>query len=81
MNYAYTLYLDSMFSEAIEKFKKALEIQPNYPEAHYNIALAYSRTGEYQLARKHWEKVIEQAPQSSLASKSAEYIGKIKKPQ
>ena len=78
MNYGYTLYLASRFNEAVTNLKKALEIQPNYPEANYNIALSYSRLGEYTLARQHWEKVIEQAPDTSLANKSAEFVNKIK---
>ncbi len=79
MNYGYTLYLGSMFSTAIEHLKKALEIQPNYPEAHYNIALAYSRVGEYNLAREHWEKVVKLSPGSPLAEKANEFLEKFKK--
>jgi tetratricopeptide (TPR) repeat protein len=78
MNYAYTLYLDRMFSSAIERYKKALEIRPDYPEANYNLALAYMGVREYQLALQHFEKVIELAPQSELASKAAGYVQKIK---
>jgi len=78
MNYGYTLYLVSRFNEAVTNLKKALEIQPIYPEANYNIALAYSRLGQYTLAREHWEKVIEQSPDSSLAKKSSEFVKKIK---
>lgn len=78
MNYGYTLYLDSMFSSAIEHLNKALELQPNYPEAHYNIALAYSRIGEHKLAQEHWETVIKLVPQSPLASKSKEFLEKLR---
>jgi len=78
MNYGYTLYLASRFNEAVTNLKKSLEIQPNYPEANYNIALAYSRLGQYSLARQHWEKVIEQSPGTPLADKSAEFVKKIK---
>jgi len=78
MNYGYTLYLVSKFNEAVTYLKKALEIQPIYPEANYNIALAYSRLRQYTLAREHWEKVIEQSPDSSLAKKSSEFVKKIK---
>lgn len=77
-NYGYTLYLDRMFNEAIDKFKRALEIMPDYIEANYNIALAYSAVRDYDMALKHWEKVVELAPQSNIANKSADFIQKIK---
>ena len=80
-NYAYTLYLDKMFNDAIDKYSKALEIQPDYPEANYNLALAYSRVGKHQLALKHWEKVIKLAPESRMAVRSAEYAREVKKSQ
>lgn len=78
-NYGYTLYLDRMFNEAIDKLKKALEIQPDYLEANYNLALAYNGVKNYDMALKYWERVIELSPQSDLAAKSSEYAQKIKK--
>lgn len=79
MNYAYTLYLDRLFSEAIDKFKKAIAIQPNYPEAHYNLALAYKATEKYQLARQHWEQVMELVPGTPLSDKAEEFLDRMKK--
>ncbi|MBD3181179.1 tetratricopeptide repeat protein [Candidatus Poribacteria bacterium] len=76
-NYGYTLYMDRMFTQAIDKLQKALEIRPDYPEANYNIALAYSGTREYDLAKKHWQKVVELKPNSDLASKSREFLKKL----
>ena len=80
-NYAYTLYLNRMFNDAIEKYKRALEIQPDYPQANYNLALAYSRVGEYDLALQHWERVVKLSPQSDLASKAADYIDRVRESQ
>ncbi|MFC1715982.1 tetratricopeptide repeat protein [Candidatus Poribacteria bacterium] len=74
MNYGYTLYLDRLFNEAIEKLKKAIEIQSNYPEAHYNLALSYKAVRKYDLARQHWEKVIKLVPGTPLADKAAEFV-------
>jgi len=78
MNYAYTLYLDELFNEAISKFKKAIDIQPNYPRAHYNLALSYRAVRKYDLARQHWEKVMEQVPGTPLADKAEEFVSKMK---
>ena len=74
MNYAYTLYLDRLFSEAIDKFKKAIEIQPDYPQAHYNLALSYRAVGKHDLAQLHWEKVVQLVPGTPLADKAREFM-------
>lgn len=74
MNYAYTLYLGERFNEAIEKFKKAIEIQPSYPKAHYNLALSYRALRKHDLALQHWGKVMEQAPGTPLAGKAEEFV-------
>lgn len=39
--------------KAIESYKRALEIDPNYAEAHYNLGLAYYHTKKYDLANRH----------------------------
>ena len=39
--------------EAIEKYKKALQINPNMSEAHYNLGLAYFEKKNYVLAKQH----------------------------
>lgn len=48
-----------MHNEAIAKFRKAIEINPDYAEAHNNLAIAYYLNGEYGLAIEHCDKVIE----------------------
>ena len=54
-------YLDKggMLNEAITEFQKAIEIDPNYAEAHNNLAVSYYYKGEYSLAIKHCDKLIE----------------------
>ena len=78
-NYGYTLYMDKMFNQSIDILKRALEIQPDYLQANYNLALAYNGIRDYDMALKYWEKVIELAPQSDLAARSLEFVEKIKK--
>lgn len=78
MNYAYTLYLDRLFNEAIDKFKRAIEIQPGYPEAHYNLALSYKAVRKYDLARQHWEKVMLLVPGTPLADKATDFVNRMK---
>lgn len=39
--------------KAIESYKRAIELDPNYAEAHYNLGLAYYHQKKYDLANQH----------------------------
>ena len=51
--------LKGMYDETIAEFKRAIEINPNYAEAHNNLAVAYYYKEEYSLAIKHCDRAIE----------------------
>jgi tetratricopeptide (TPR) repeat protein len=51
MGLAYT-ELDK-FKEAIEAYKKAIEINPDYGTAYYNMGIAYTKPHFYQ-AQSQW---------------------------
>ena len=38
---------------ALQKYQRALELQPGNLEAHYNIGLAYAERGDYEQAKQH----------------------------
>ncbi len=40
-------------------FQAAIEIDENFAEAHYNLAVIYSRYGEFELAKEHASKAVE----------------------
>jgi tetratricopeptide (TPR) repeat protein len=40
--------------EAIAAYQRAVELVPQYADAHYNLALAYERQGEKRRALRHW---------------------------
>src|SRR3990167_6536195 len=42
--------------EATQAYQKALSLNPNYLEAHANLAMLYERTGEKEKAIYHWLK-------------------------
>lgn len=48
---------------ALEKFKKALDAVPDYPEAHSSIALVYEQMGENAKAEGHYETALELKPE------------------
>jgi len=47
---------------ASAEFKKAIEGDPNYAEAHFNLGLSYFRMGKNQLATQHFEKALALEP-------------------
>jgi len=47
---------------AMDSYKKALEIQPRYLQAHKGLGLAYMETGDYSAAISSLEKAVECNP-------------------
>ncbi|EIJ44270.1 type IV pilus biogenesis/stability protein PilW [Beggiatoa alba B18LD] len=52
---------------ALERLKKALSIDPNYPDAHNAIAVLYERIGQTEFAREHYERAVALNPRDSDA--------------
>src|SRR5690348_12591091 len=53
--------------EAIESYRKALELEPNYHVAHHNLARAYIEKGMYQQAIEELEKAMALGGRDSLS--------------
>ena len=51
---------------ALEKIKKALKAEPDYPEAHSSIALVYQQLDENEKAREHYETALDLLPSSGV---------------
>lgn len=49
-------------SGSIVLMKSALEKDPNYLDARYQLALAYTATGKYEQAEREFQKVLRQSP-------------------
>jgi len=43
---------------AMAKLKRALEVEPDLPEAHHYIAVLYERLGQIELAEKHYQRAL-----------------------
>ncbi len=52
---------------ALKKLKRALQIDPYYPEAHSVLGLLFQRLGENKLAEDHLKKAVELRPDLSSA--------------
>jgi tetratricopeptide (TPR) repeat protein len=48
--------------EAIEAYCTAIRLVSHYGDAHYNVALAYERTGDRRAALRHWTTYIKLDP-------------------
>jgi tetratricopeptide (TPR) repeat protein len=48
--------------EAIAAYTTAIGLVPHYGDAHYNVALAYERTGDRRAALRHWTTYIKLDP-------------------
>ncbi len=46
-------------NKAIEEFRKAIELQPNYGDAFHNLANTYSQMNEMDLAIENYQKALE----------------------
>ena len=56
--YAFTLYFTSKFEGAVDSWKEALNINPNYIEAFNGIGNAYLKLKNINLAIENFEKAI-----------------------
>ena len=53
--------------EAEECLRKALKVDPDYEEAHYNLGYIYRAKGKFALAEKHLRRAIEIDPKYGIA--------------
>lgn len=69
------------FEQAAATLQQAATLRPDSPEIHLLLGLSLSRLDppRTDAAVAEWRKVIELAPQSSLASQAAQYINEVGK--
>jgi tetratricopeptide (TPR) repeat protein len=58
-NWAVTLYTLGKVDRAISLLQKALTIDPDHPQSHYNLGIAYSSKGLLQKARQEMERAMQ----------------------
>lgn len=59
---------------AVEAFKRATKLVPNYLDAHYRLGMLYMRRKESALAKTEFDKVMILAPDSEQARLSSTYL-------
>ena len=63
------------YKESIPYLKAAVEAQPTYSDLHYQLALAYEKSGEKKLAIEHYEEALRFVPDSQDALDSLKRLG------
>ena len=62
VNKGMALYREGKVEEAIRAFKEALEINPTYIYAHYNLGVAYVAQEKFLLALESFQEVVKRQP-------------------
>jgi Tfp pilus assembly protein PilF len=55
-----------LWREAIYRWERAVEIDPTYAAAFNNLAIAYEHEGQFEKARKAYERATELEPNNAM---------------
>jgi Flp pilus assembly protein TadD len=68
---------NGLWKEATYRWQKAAEIDPTYPAAWNNLAIAYEHQGNFAEAQKAYEKAIELDPDNNFIKVNYDYFREI----
>lgn len=66
-------YQSGHWMEAFESFNQALQIDPEFMEAHFNAALALHQMDQHEKATRHFRRAGELDPQNATIVNSVLY--------
>jgi Flp pilus assembly protein TadD len=66
-----------LWKEALYRWKRAVELDPTYAAAHNNLAIAFEHAGNFEEARKAYEKAIELEPNNALIKQNYDLFREI----
>ncbi|MEK9627874.1 MAG: tetratricopeptide repeat protein [Nitrospinota bacterium] len=71
-------YIDkSKFELAKDSLEMAIQLQPRFAQAHFELAQLYIRENKKEKAKEHFKNTILYSPRSAFAMQSKEYLEKI----
>src|SRR5512140_2424961 len=66
-----------LWKEALYRWEKAVELDPQYAAAYNNLAVAYEHEGMFEKARKAYDKALELDPKNVSIRQNYEYFKEI----
>lgn len=69
---------ENKLEQARNKYLEALQIRPDFAEAHYNVGLVFSKLGDTPKAVSHLEKFLQLSPNARNAETIRAYVQKLK---
>ena len=67
-NLAYLLVERDEHAQALELFRRAVELRTDFAEAHFNLAMALAKLGRRVEARVHWKRYLELDPHGAWSA-------------
>lgn len=71
-------YATDKMDLAVVEYKKAVDIYPDYIQAHYSLGQARMKQGDRKGAAKHFREVVRIAPDTEIGHLSREYLDLLK---
>jgi Flp pilus assembly protein TadD len=66
-----------LWKEALYRWKRATEVDPTYAAAFNNLAIAHEHEGQFEEARKAYERAIELEPNNALIKQNYDLFREI----
>ncbi len=66
-----------LWREAIFRWKKAVEIDPNYAAAWNNLAIAYEHEGQFESARDAYDHALKLEPNNNFIHQNYDFFKEI----
>jgi Flp pilus assembly protein TadD len=77
VEFGITVAQKGLWREAIFRWEQAVKIDPNYSAAYNDLAIAYEHEGDFDKARKAYEKALELDPSNQLIRQNYELFKEI----
>jgi Flp pilus assembly protein TadD len=66
-----------LWKEAMYRWEKAVELDPQYAAAYNNLAIAYEHEGLFEKARKAYDKALELEPNNASIRQNYDFFKEI----
>ncbi len=77
VDFGITVAQKGLWREAIFRWKKAVEIDPNYAAAWNNLAIAYEHEGQFESARDAYDRALKLEPNNSFIHQNYDFFKEI----